>query len=421
MNTKGHSFYGVRRIVASLVISTGVQAQIKPASVPVADPSALRQQAVLKMDARASLDILISSLSTTKETSVQAALMRGMLAGLDGRRNVPTPKDWDTLRTSMEKSENPDVARMSQQLSQIFGNKAAAAKSLATLRDKKAPVADRRDALKSLITQQNEETKTELEKLLDSPELRVDAIRAYSSLENEHAPEILLSRYSDFNFHGKRAVIETLSTRNNYSLALIKAIAEKRLPKEDIPAYIARSLQKQHSATFKSAYGDLAELSKDKEALINKYKGLLTTDIVNRGNASKGRAVYQRTCSPCHVMYGEGGKIGPELTGSNRADLDYILLNMLDPSGDIPDAYKLVSITTKGGQLLAGTIAEEDDQRIVLNMVGLPTTVLKSDIQSREIAPISMMPEGLIQTLKNAEVIDLVKYLRSIQQVDLPK
>ena len=94
---------------------------------------------------------------------------------------------------------------------------------------------------------------------------------------------------------------------------------------------------------------------------------------------------------------------------------------MIDPSADIPDAYKLVTVTTNDGQILAGTLAEEDDQRLVLNMVGQKLTVLKSDIAARNTAPVSMMPEGLLPALQNSQVLDLVKYLQTTKQVDLPK
>ena len=416
MITKRCLFY-----VALLQIQIIVTGRTMAQDQPVVDREVLRRSAVKQLDARISLDLLTRALSATKDAKVQTSLMRGMLSGLEGRRNVSAPKGWVTLSSHLEKNANADVIKLARRLSQIFGDKTATAKTLATLRNRKAPITDRREALKSLVTQQNEETKKELEKLLDEPALRVDAIRAYSALEDERAPGILLSRYSDLDFQGQRAVIETLATRKNYSHALIAAIGSKKVPRKDVPVYIARSLHKQHGKKFTAAYGNIAALSKDKEALIAKYKGLLNPRSLATANASQGRTIFQRTCAPCHVIYGEGGKIGPDLTGSNRADLDYILLNMLDPSGDIPDAYKLITITTKGGQLLAGTIAEEDDQRIVLNMVGQRSTVLKNDIKTRDIAPISMMPEGLLPTLKNAEVIDLVRYLQSTQQVSLPK
>ena len=131
--------------------------------------------------------------------------------------------------------------------------------------------------------------------------------------------------------------------------------------------------------------------------------------------------MYKGVCAACHVLYDDGVKIGPELTGSNRADLDYILLNMIDPSGDIPDAYKMVTITTKNGQVLAGTVTEEDANKVVLSMIGQKSTIAKRDIEKRDVSEFSMMPEGQMQTLTDEQVLDLFKYLQTKQQVDPPK
>ena len=71
--------------------------------------------------------------------------------------------------------------------------------------------------------------------------------------------------------------------------------------------------------------------------------------------------------------------------------------------------------------MLVGTLAAEDGQRLVLNTVGQKLTVLKSDIDTRSLSPLSMMPEGLLPALPDSQVRDLVKYLQTTQQVDLPK
>ena len=68
----------------------------------------------------------------------------------------------------------------------------------------------------------------------------------------------------------------------------------------------------------------------------------------------------KRPAPSCHTLYGEGGKVGPDLTGSNRANLDYILLNSVDPSYDVPGAYKTVSVLTVDGRVVNGVLAEED-------------------------------------------------------------
>ncbi|MGI9474954.1 MAG: hypothetical protein ACR2NZ_25710, partial [Rubripirellula sp.] len=105
-----------------------------------------------------------------------------------------------------------------------------------------------------------------------------------------------------------------------------------------------------------------------------------------------------------------------------RANLDYILLNSVDPSYDVPDGYKMVLIQTYDGRLLNGVVAEEDSNRVVLKTVEQPQIVIsKDDIEARKVSAKSMMPDGQLEQMKPQEVIDLIKYLRTTEQVELAK
>ena len=98
-----------------------------------------------------------------------------------------------------------------------------------------------------------------------------------------------------------------------------------------------------------------------------------------------------------------------------------LLLNVIDPNYDVPEGYRLVTITSKSGQVFAGNVSEEDDSKIVLTMVGQKSVIAKADVKSRTTAKISLMPEGLLLTLKDNEFLDLIQYLRTEKQVPLPK
>jgi putative heme-binding domain-containing protein len=377
----------------------------------------LRNGQLEPLNANTSLAIVTRTLAATGNPTSQTALLRGMKAGLEGQRQIEPPRGWSEVSKTLLGSQTPDIVTLTQELGQIFGDKAAIRLALETLKDRSLPASTRRAALHSLVAQQNPELPAILPELIAQPSIRLDAIRAYSNIRIEKAPQQLLSLYSKIEPNAQRAVIETLASRRNYAESLLAAIKRGQIEKNAIPTYTARSLSEMLGESFTEVYGDLSELSADKEQLISKYRALLTNETVLRGDLHAGKAVYARTCSACHVLYGEGGKIGPNLTGSNRADLDYILLNMLDPSGDIPEAYQLVTIATKNGQLVAGTVADEDDQRLVLNSIGLQRTILKSDIKDRSTSPYSMMPEGLLLSLPDKDVINLVKYLRTTETI----
>ena len=114
-------------------------------------------------------------------------------------------------------------------------------------------------------------------------------------------------------------------------------------------------------------------------------------------------------------MYGKGGEIGPELTGSNRSHLDYLLFNILDPSGDIQDDYRLVVLTSRYGRTYTGNIVSETDRQIRLKTVGEGIiSINKANIQSKEVTEVSMMPPGLLDNLSDQEIINMIAYLQKM-------
>ena len=369
-----------------------------------------------------SLGLLVQVLKGTEDPAIQASLLKGILSGLEGRRDVPAPKGWSEVSGKLLESKDSEVRKMALELGQVFGDPAAIKLMLATVRNKKAVVGERRASLRALLSQQNKEVFAELLALLDEPAMRLDAIRAYGVVEQPKAADLLLKRYPRLAEQEKRAVIETLATRKTYAQALLAAMKAKTVAKQEVPTYVARSLQAILGDSFTEVYGPVREVAQDKTQLIAKYKRLLTPAALAKADAARGRAVYKKTCVACHTLYDEGGKVGPNITGSNRANLNYILLNLLDPSYDVPESYKMVMITTVNGRVLSGVIGEENDQRLILKTAEQPRVVIpKDDIDLRRVSPLSLMPEGQLLKMKNREVLDLIKYLQTDQQVELPK
>ena len=359
------------------------------------------------------LQMLARAIANSDNENVQISLMKGMLKSLEGRRGIDAPESWVDVRGNVSSSDNAEAKRLLQELSQIFGDEDAALEALNTVRNQSANAGEREGALRSLLAQRNDALALELETLLDDTELRTSAIRAFGIMPQPGAAQLLLNRYRGFDMSDRRVVIETLATRIEYARELLGSLRSGAIEKSEIPTYAARTLESMLGSDFSEVYGYAAALSGDKGALFEKYRKLLTPEIMTNADPFEGKVVFDRTCAACHLMYGEGGEIGPDLTGSNRANLDYILLNILDPSADIPDSYKMVTVTTHEGQTLVGSIAEENGRRIVLNSVGQKQIVAKQDIKSRVVSDISMMPEGLLMTLKDDEVANLIQYLRT--------
>src|SRR6185295_5409084 len=81
---------------------------------------------------------------------------------------------------------------------------------------------------------------------------------------------------------------------------------------------------------------------------------------------ARGREVFSRTCQQCHTLFGEGGKVGPDLTGSNRADLNYILENIVDPNAVIPNDYRASTIEMNDGRVLTAIVKKQDETAVTV-------------------------------------------------------
>src|SRR5581483_11494216 len=167
-------------------------------------------------------------------------------------------------------------------------------------------------------------------------------------------------------------------------------------------------------------WGTLRPASQERAALTARCKKLLTPAYLQKADLSRGRLIYSRTCASCHVLFGEGGKIGPELTGAQRNNLDYVLENLLDPSAVVPRDNQVTVIQTRDGRVVTGIIKQENDHAVIVQTPNEVLPIPKSEIEERSRSSLSLMPEGQLATLKDDEVRDLIAYLTAPAQVPLP-
>ena len=189
-----------------------------PPKIP--DLEEVRRGNIEEMDLDLALSKLFQTLNDNDDDDLRTTILNGILLGLKGQRNIVPPDEWYRVKHSLSSSHSQKVRNHVLQLSQIFGDEEANKRALATLENERESIVTRKQALASLVAQQHKGLLPALDKLLDSPGLRIEAIRAYSTYNSEAAPKILLGRYPNFNAEEKRAIIETLATRKPYAETL---------------------------------------------------------------------------------------------------------------------------------------------------------------------------------------------------------
>ena len=361
-------------------------------------------------------DMLVDQLGKNPATLI--SMLEGTRDGLEGRSDLTAPKNWSATYAKLKQAKSKEVNQLALEIAQQLGDTEAAQQYLATLKNQQVPIEQRRKALQNLADQQRNELLAELPSLLNDKNLRTEAIRAVAVFDEESLGEQLLSQYASLNTNDKLEAVQALASRPKYGWMLAQAIKSEEIPKRDVPAYVARQLRRVVGSGFVEIWGPIDELSGDLSASYAKYRSLLTETALATANPVHGRTLFTRTCGPCHQMYSEGGNVGPDITGANRQNVEYILSNVLEPSSEIQDDYKMTIVTTRSGRTYAGNITTENDRQLTLRVVGQEAVVInKSEIQSQEESPNSMMPAGLFNILSDEEVLDLMAYLRTDQQV----
>ena len=110
----------------------------------------------------------------------------------------------------------------------------------------------------------------------------------------------------------------------------------------------------------------------------------------------------------------------PSADGSGRHHLDYLLSNIVDPSAVVNKDYRMSILRVADGRVLNGLIVSQDQERIVLQLPQEKLTIMRQEIDDIKLTSLSAMPEGILQPLKDEQIRDLVAYLMSAGQVDLP-
>jgi putative heme-binding domain-containing protein len=364
---------------------------------------------------------LVGALDKSNDVDEQLSIARGLRTALAGQRRVKAPAGWEAAYGKLAKSENADLKAEVNALGVIFGDAAAmdALRELVSSHD--ADAGRRRDALRALLAAKDPKLPVTLQSLLAEPALRESALAGLALYDDSNTPAKVLAAYSQLSANEKRAALATLSSRVPYGVELLKAVAAKQIPATDMSADLVRQLHylKDESIdkTIGEVWGQVRSTPADKAALIASYRDLIAKAPPEAADPSLGRAVFTKTCQQCHTLYGVGANIGPDLTGSNRSDVEYLLSNIVDPSAVIAKEYRPSVIVTTDGRVITGIVSVENEKSVTLRTATETIVLPKGEIDERTLSETSMMPDDQLKQFSTEQVLSLFAYLRGKAQV----
>jgi putative heme-binding domain-containing protein len=378
---------------------------------------AARRQALIGGEKE--LDGLVDPARPNVRRRRRVDILRGMVGRPEGPPRRAGPGGWDALEGVLARAENADVAEQARALSVVFGSKAAMAGMTKTALDRSAAPADRLAAIDSLREAKDPALAGTLQQLLDDPAVRSAAIRGLAGYDDANTPAALLGKYATFTAAEKKDALLTLAARPAYAKVLAgrnrQGRTEGRLHGRGAPPAAEPEQRRRERPTDKH-WAAVRESEKDVVAKIKRWKRDLDQPT-GAESATRGRLLYNKTCAGCHTLYGDGGKVGPDITGADRGSLDYLLLHIVDPNAVIPADYVAWQLDTKDDRTIIGILKKDDPQAVTLATANETVTVARGDVATLKPSKYSMMPEGLLDTLPEPDVRDLIAYLRSPNQV----
>lgn len=367
------------------------------------------------------LDTLLPVLARISAPGAQADLLGGILRGLEGRRSVRQPAAWRATYERLQSVADESVHELSMQLALVFDDPVA----LSTLRhvasDVQADAASRQRAIAALVGKHVAGFDQTLLTLVGDPQVRGQAIRGLAEYRHAATAEVLLRDYAEYSPSERQDVVQTLAARREWAAALLDAVAAGRVPRSDLTAFSARQIRSHDdealSRRLSELWGEIRETPAERARQVTDWKKRLTADVLAAADPSAGRVHFKKLCANCHRLFDDGGEIGPNITGSQRRNLDYLLENILDPSASVSRDYQLETLVTDAGRVITGLVLAESETALTVATVNERIIVPVSEIEQRRKTSASLMPEGLLNGLTTAQVRDLVRYLSEDRQV----
>jgi putative membrane-bound dehydrogenase-like protein len=369
---------------------------------------------------------LAAVISLLKGASDRAAvdLVIGSHDALRGRKHVARPDNWSEALAGLLARPDLNLVEQALLLALDVDDPRAGSVLRGLVRDRETPLDMRQRALSALADRRVPGVLADLRGLVDDPTIRGPALRAMAAYDDPTTPEIVLSHYARFTEPERGDAIATLSARPAWALALLDAVERGLIPRAHINVTVARQLlalaDPRVRPRLETVWGKVQPTSKIKTGLISKFKSVLASTQDPPPDAARGRAVFNRTCLSCHKLFDAGGDVGPELTGSDRANPDYILENVLDPSAAVSRDYTVTNVATNYGRLVSGIIRQETPTSLVIQTANERVVVPREDVEAIKLSTNSMMPEGLLEPLTTREIRDLFAYLAATKQLPPP-
>lgn len=363
-------------------------------------------------------DACAKLLALAKRPDDQALVIEGIAAAFEGGKIPELPEALATPLAAFIKSRlDSDLA-----LAVKTGNAEAAKKAADIVADPKAPSAKRAALVVALAESGSKEAVPAFLRVLSGAGdvgLKKAVLPVAGRFEEKRLAEAVLKGY-EARYAGDAALRDAahrmLASRKEWVGYFLNEVDQWHIKSEQVAPDIVRQMlsygDKELATRIEKHWPQKNTLLSDaqKQAEMERIKTALHGGAA--GDPEKGKLLFTQRCAICHTLFGEGGKVGPDLTGYERTNPEFWLAATIAPSMEIREGFGAYVAKIKGGQVLMGILDKQDAAGISLrDIAGQRHTARAEDVESLEASPISLMPEGLLAGLSDADLRDLFAWL----------
>ncbi len=236
------------------------------------------------------------------------------------------------------------------------------------------------------------------------------------------ASKTLLEHWQELSPAVQVAAIEPLTATAESMDLLLSAIEQQRVSKDllntnQLRKWLSRE-QPRFTARIEAVWGQV-RLSDDTQRQLLVAQTLEGIGQGAQGSVGRGRLVFDRVCSQCHILNGRGFEVGPNIAGNGRGNLQQLVSNILDPSLVIGEAFQAKTVLTVDGEVVSGLVAAENERYLKLKIQGGKIAEFdKDDIEQVKTSEQSLMPVGVEAQMQAQELLDLLAYLCLLQPAE---
>ena len=367
----------------------------------------------------ADLNYCARLLDLSPDKAGTSQLISGMLQAFEGRQIEKLP---NALVKALDEYQS-SLGNSALALGMRRGDARSIDAALRVVANESAPVSERLSYIEILGQIKQPRVISSLLGRLRSGDSSIK-LATLKALQNYNDPKIsryILGAYHSTLLaeHGVRATANrVLASRKTWAADFLARVDQWHIKANTVAIDVVQQLALHNDATLNKViekhWGKVRGTTPaEKKEQMAKIAALLKTRK-GHGNATNGKQVFTIACGVCHTLFDEGGQVGPDLTGYERDNMDFMLLAIVDPSAAIREEFTNIQIETTDGRQLTGLVDNQDTKKVILRGIDNQTTLIRrSQIKKLQASSTSLMPEGLTEALTEQQLIDLFAYLTS--------